>query len=153
MNEEQYTVTYDVYLGDDDAPVAENVTADFGPYVVGKELAEKLDGYIGGVKIRSKYPDGFENDVDHGLCELHKSGDDGIMVGVVTTEYLAKLQTEASVQYLALMGGFYLPNAFGYEDMDRSFKYGVWTEAMLRDAVSAKRITREEFTEITGKDY
>lgn len=33
------------------------------------------------------------------------------------------------------------------------YEYGFWTEKMVRDAVQKGKITAEEFTEITGKNY
>lgn len=33
------------------------------------------------------------------------------------------------------------------------YKHGIWTMEMVRDAVEKKKISADEFKEITGKEY
>ena len=40
-----------------------------------------------------------------------------------------------------------------YETIKKNFKRGLWTVAMVRVAVKKGVITREQFKEITGKDF
>lgn len=40
-----------------------------------------------------------------------------------------------------------------YELVKRNFDRGLWTEQMVRLAVRKGVITKEQFKEITGKDY
>lgn len=40
-----------------------------------------------------------------------------------------------------------------YELIKRNFQRGLWTEAMVRIAVKKGVITKEQFHEITGKQY
>ena len=40
-----------------------------------------------------------------------------------------------------------------YETIKRNFERGLWNVAMVRTAVRKGVITKEQFKEITGKDY
>lgn len=40
-----------------------------------------------------------------------------------------------------------------YETIKKNFERGLWNVAMVRVAVKKGVITREQFKEITGKDY
>ena len=40
-----------------------------------------------------------------------------------------------------------------YETIKKNFERGLWNVAMVRTAVRKGVITREQFKEITGKDY
>ena len=40
-----------------------------------------------------------------------------------------------------------------YETVKKNFERGLWNAAMVRVAVKKGVITREQFKEITGKDY
>ena len=40
-----------------------------------------------------------------------------------------------------------------YETIKRNFERGLWNVAMVRMAVRKGVITKEQFKEITGKDY
>lgn len=40
-----------------------------------------------------------------------------------------------------------------FEKVKRFYTLKVWNETRVRNAVKMNRITEEEFTEITGKDY
>lgn len=40
-----------------------------------------------------------------------------------------------------------------YETIKKNFERGLWTVAMVRVAVKKGVITREQFKEITGKEY
>ena len=40
-----------------------------------------------------------------------------------------------------------------YETVKKNFERGLWNVAMVRVAVKKGVITREQFKEITGKDY
>ena len=40
-----------------------------------------------------------------------------------------------------------------YEKIKKWFKQGLWTEAMVANAVVKKVISKEEYAEITGKEY
>ena len=40
-----------------------------------------------------------------------------------------------------------------YETIKKSFERGLWNVAMVRMAVRKGVITKEQFKEITGKDY
>lgn len=40
-----------------------------------------------------------------------------------------------------------------YETVKKNFERGLWTVAMVRVAVKKGVITREQFKEITGKDF
>ena len=40
-----------------------------------------------------------------------------------------------------------------YETIKKNFERGLWTVAMVRVAVKKGVITREQFKEITGKDF
>lgn len=40
-----------------------------------------------------------------------------------------------------------------YDKIKFWFNTGLWTEDMVRSAVSKEVITKEQFVEITGKDY
>ena len=39
------------------------------------------------------------------------------------------------------------------EKIAKWYKQGLWTEAMIRNAVDKGIITKEQYTEITGLDY
>lgn len=39
------------------------------------------------------------------------------------------------------------------EKITKWYKQGLWTEAMVRNAVDKGIITKEQYTEITGLDY
>lgn len=40
-----------------------------------------------------------------------------------------------------------------YEKIKKYYELGMWNEQRVRDAVTKKVITAEQFKEITGKDY
>lgn len=40
-----------------------------------------------------------------------------------------------------------------YEKIKKWYKQGLWTEAMVRNAVKKGIITEEQYTEITGEAY
>ncbi len=40
-----------------------------------------------------------------------------------------------------------------FEDIKDYYDSGFWNAAMVKNAVKKKRITAEEYTEITGKEY
>ena len=40
-----------------------------------------------------------------------------------------------------------------YETVKKNFERGLWNVAMVRMAVRKRVITKEQFKEITGKDY
>ena len=40
-----------------------------------------------------------------------------------------------------------------YETIKKNFERGLWNAAMVRTAVRKGVITKEQFKEITGKDY
>jgi len=40
-----------------------------------------------------------------------------------------------------------------FEDIKGYYDSGFWNAAMVKNAVKKKRITAEEYTEITGKEY
>lgn len=40
-----------------------------------------------------------------------------------------------------------------YEQVKKYYDKGLWSENQVRNAVKAKWITEEEFTQITGKEY
>lgn len=40
-----------------------------------------------------------------------------------------------------------------FEKIKKYYEAGVWSEHRVRDAVSKKAITAEQFKEITSKDY
>ena len=40
-----------------------------------------------------------------------------------------------------------------FEDIKGYYDSGFWNAAMVKNAVNKKRITAEEYTEITGKEY
>ena len=40
-----------------------------------------------------------------------------------------------------------------FEDVRKYYDLGVWSETKVRNAVAKGWITKEEFTQITGKNY
>lgn len=40
-----------------------------------------------------------------------------------------------------------------YDRIEKWYKQGLWTEAMVRNAVEKGVITEAEYTEITGREY